>query len=332
MKKRRTIALPEGDPDGVRTPAFLSLGMVMVSWGMAPVFIRYLSDAYDPYSQAFIRFASATIALVAICFVWHRREFLRLFRESKVLFGLGMFIVFHQLLWTIGTYNATATMAQLIVTINVVFVIVFSFFLFQEERAVIRSPAYLIGTACSILGVAGVLARDPGSLQPVFDTGAVVLLITAVSWGVYKVWSKHIVMGLHPVPMFAVAAVYATFGLGVVMLVLGRPSTLVTADPRITAIAFVSGILPIGLAHPAYNYAQKHLGAAFSSSCNLIVPFLTYLFGMFILDDEALRATQWAGAAVLLAGAALVTYAGHRQRGTAGAASPPTGTRSDRRP
>jgi len=304
----------------------------MVSWGLAPVFIRYLSDAYDPYSQAFIRFASATIILVTICLVWHRHEFLRLFRESKALLGLGMFIVFHQLLWTIGTYNATATTAQLIVTINVVFVIVFSFFLFHEERAVIRSPMYLVGTVSSIVGVAGVLTRDPGSLRPVLDFGAVILLIVAVSWGIYKVWSKHIVMDIHPVPMFGVTAVYATLGLGVVMLVLGRPATLVTAGPRITAVAFVSGTLPIALAHPAYNYAQKHLGAAFSSSCNLIVPFLTHLFGMFILDDEALRPTQWVGAAILLAGAALVTYAGHRQAQTAAVTSLPTRTLNGRRP
>jgi drug/metabolite transporter (DMT)-like permease len=213
-------------------------------------------------------------------------------------------------------------MAQLITKLNIVFVIIFSFFLFHEERAVIRSPSYLGGTLLSLVGVAAVLAKDPASLVPIFDRAAALLLGTAVCWGVYMVWSKHLVMGMHPIPMFTVVSIYTTLGLGILSLTLGEPGTLIAAGPRLTAVAFISGLLPIALAHPAFHFAQRTLGSAFSNSCNLLTPLLTYLFGVTVLVNERLTRSQWLGAAMLIAGTALVTFALHRTHRRAATAAP----------
>ncbi|MCP4639408.1 MAG: DMT family transporter [bacterium] len=292
--------------------AIASLLTAMVSWALAPVFIRYLSDAYDPYTQAFARYLSATIALLAVCLVWFRPQLRALFRNSWPLLGVAALNAFQQCLWTAGTYGSTATMAQLIATSNVVLVIVFSYFLFHEERRVIKSPVYLAGTLLSLAGVAAVLAKEPGSLKPVIDTSAVLLLMTSVCWAVYKVWSKHLVMGMHPLPMFAIISAYTTVFLGVISFVLGDPGSILAAGPRISLVTFVSGLLPIAAAHTAFNHAQKHLGAAFSSSCNLVVPLLTFVFGMLILGNEYLNLQQWIGASALISGVAMVTWAHQR--------------------
>lgn len=305
-----------------RLPAAISLSASILSWAVAPVFIRYLSGPYDPYSQAFVRYASGAIALTAISMVWFRRDFLRLLTWSPGLLGVSCLNVFQQCTWTAGTYRSTATAAQLTVTLHGVFVIIASYILFHEERRVIRSPLYLVGTAVSFLGVTAVLAKDPASMLPVLDAGAAFLLTTAVFWGIYKVWSKHLVMGMHPIPMFAVIAVYTSLGLLGVSLTLGRPETIISAGARISVIAFISGLFPIALAHPAYNYAQKHLGAAFSSNFNLLVPLFTYLFGMLVLEDEYLTQVQWLGAALLLGGVAMVTTAGNRAQAPSPKAAP----------
>ena len=302
-------------PNARRTTAGIALIVSIVCWALAPVFIRFLKDAYDPFTQAFVRYASASVALVAISWVRFRAEFRWILRHSTPLVGMACLNVFQQSMWTAGCYGSTATMAQLTTKLTVVFVILLSFFLFREERAVITHPLYVFGTMLSFGGVACVLAKNPGSLVPVFDGAAMLLLLVAFCWAIYTVWAKHLVAGMHPVPMFTVLALYTTLGLGMVSCLFGHPATILEAGPRITGIVFVSGLLPIATAHPAFHFAQRRLGSAFSTSCNLFTPFVTYLFAILILADERLTPFQWVGAVVLITGTSLVTFAGQRAQG-----------------
>lgn len=296
----------------MRAPAMLALGLALFSWGMAPVFIRFMRSAYDPYSQSFIRYFFAAMTLTVLCLFAFRAEFLSLLRRPGPLFGIACLNITHQVTWTVGCYRASATLAQLIVQVGVVFVIIFSYLLFHEERSVIRSPFYLGGTAISFLGMAAVVTggrHTPGAV----DALTVILLLTpALCWAVYVVWAKHVVMSAHPVPMFAVLALINTLGTGAVACVLGRPACVVEAGVVTTLVALLSGMLPLALAHPAFHFAQKHLGSAFSSSCNLFSPLVTYLCASFFLDDVPLTVQQWAGAAVLISGTMMVVRTGQR--------------------
>ena len=149
--------------------------------------------------------------------------------------------------------------------------------------------------------------NTPGAL----DALTVVLLVTpAICWAVYVVWAKHLVMNCHPVPLFAVLALFNTVGTGAVACVLGRPACILEATAGITLVAFLSGILPLAAAHPAFHYAQRHLGSAFSSSCNLFSPFVTYVCASVFLDDVPLTLTQWGGAALLISGTMMVVQTG----------------------
>lgn len=292
--------------------AFWALILSIFGWGSAPVFIRWLGDAYDPYSQAFIRYASAALVLTVICWIGYRREFLAILRNPRGVWGIALVTMFLQTFWTLGCLKtSSATVAQLTSKLSIVFVIPLGYVMFREERTVIRSPSYLLGTVLSLLGLAAVVSRDGDLLMFRFDTATVYLVMVAVLWAVYTVWARHIVLGVHPVPMFTVMAILVTVGLGVVSLVLGNPATLVTAGVRTAGLAFVSGMFPIALAHPCFHYAQRHLGSAFCSSMNLINPLATFLFSLIILPDEKLLLHQWFGAALLLTGTFLVARASH---------------------
>jgi drug/metabolite transporter (DMT)-like permease len=294
-------------------PAAVAIVVTALSWSLAPVFIRLLSTAYDPFSQAFLRYTAAAIGIGAYAFVFYRRDFLALLLHPRPILGLACLNVVMQMAWTFGCYNSTATMAQLITKLTVVFVIIFSFFLFREERAVIRSPVFLVGTILSFLGVVVLVARAPGSLVPSMDTGSMFLVLTALFWSIYTVWGKHIVtVQLDPVPMFAAVAVFTTPMLGILSLSLGDPQTLLAADAKTTLIGIVSGLIPIALAHPCFHYAQKHLGSALCTSFNLTNPLGTYLIALAVLPGERLTLSQWLGAAILVIGAFSIVIAGRR--------------------
>jgi len=300
---------------GQRVQAMLALAVALVGWGAAPVFIRGLRGAYDPYSQAFIRYFFGTAFLCVLCMVSFRGEFLGLLRRPVPMMGMACISIMHQLTWTLGCYRASATLAQLIIQSGVIFVILLSFILFRDERRVIRSPQFLVGTALSFAGMAGLLAGGRGTVGSVDIVTAALLMGPALFWAVYVVWARHLVMNVHPVPMFAVLSIFITLGTGIISCLLGRPMCILEAGAGITALTFVSGVLPIATAHPAFHFAQKHLGSAFCSSSNLFSPALTYLFAAFFLDDPPLTVAQWAGALVLLGGTVLVMRTDARRSG-----------------
>lgn len=292
--------------------AFWALILSIFGWGSAPVFIRWLGDAYDPYSQAFIRYASAAVVLTVICWLGYRREFLNILRSPRGVWGIALITMFLQTFWTLGCLKtSSATVAQLTSKLSIVFVIPMGYIMFREERTVIKNPFYLVGTVLSLVGLAAVVSRDGDPLSFRFDAATVYLVLVAILWAVYTVWARHIVLRVHPLPMFTVMAILVTVGLGAVSVVLGNPKTLITAGASTAGLAFVSGMFPIALAHPCFHYAQRHLGSAFCSSMNLINPLATFLFSLVILPNERLLLHQWVGAALLLGGTFLVARASH---------------------
>lgn len=308
-----------------RVRAAAALAVAAIGWSLAPIFIRLCSEAFDPLTQAFVRYGSGTLMLAAICLVRWPAEFVHALRASRGVLGISAVNVVLQYIWTEGCYGSTATTAQLLIKLNIIFVIVIAYVVFQEERAVITSPSYLIGAIISLLGLAFVLAKDPRSLVPVFDRSSLLLILTAFVWAVYVVWGKHLSLRIHPVPMFGAIAVYTSIGLGAMALLLGDPGRVVAVTPPIWGVALVSGLVSIGIAHPAFQYAQRHLGSAWCSALILGNPLGTYFFSLVLLPDERLLPSQWLGAAVLLGGTALVVAAGRHGQARAIEAPDATG-------
>jgi len=295
-----------------RFSASVNLAISSVGWALAPVFIRDLSAVYEPHTQNFLRYLSAVVPLLFISIIWFRPGLRDALRAWRGMLGIALLNVAQQYTWAVGCAGSTATTAQLVSKLSIVFVVVLGFILYHEERAVIRSPWYLVGTLLSFAGLAAVIASDRASLIPVMNWPMAMLLATAVFWGGYTVWAKHLVGSLHPIPMFTVLSAYTTVGCGLFALTLGEPDALFTAGMKPTSIAIVSGLIPIALAHPTFFYAQKHLGSAFCTSVALLNPLVTYAIALWIWPDEHMVPHQWAGAALLLAGTLMVTRAGKR--------------------
>ncbi len=294
--------------------AYAGLAVAVVSWGFSPVFIRFLSAPYDPFTQAFLRYGSATAALLILSAWLYPRDFARAWRHAGPLLVLAVVLVAYQYTWTAGCSGANPTVAQLISKISLVLVILFSFAIFRDERSVIRSKEYLFGTLLCLVGVAFVLVRDPGRILPTLDVYTLLVWISALCWAVYAVWARHVSLNIHPVPMFTVLAVFSTIGLGALAVILGEPSSLFEAGAYNTGIAVLSGLFPIAAAHPAFHYAQRNLGSAYCNSLELLNPLITYVVAVLVWPEERLLVAQWFGGALLLAGAFMVLQARRHAR------------------
>ena len=294
--------------------AHVGLAVAVVSWGFSPVFIRFLSAPYDPFTQAFLRYAAATAALLVLSAWLYPMELRRAWSRARPLMFLALVLTAYQYTWTAGCSGANPTVAQLVSKISLVLVILLSFAIFRDERAVIRSKMYLIGAALSLIGVAFVVAGGPGRIAPSADIYTFLVGVSALCWAVYAIWGRHMAFDVHPVPMFTVLAVFTTGALGGLALVFGNPSSLFEAGAYNTGVAILSGLLPIAAAHPAFHYAQKNLGSAFCNTLELCNPLVTYVFAVMLWPGERLLPGQWMGGAVLIVGGVLVLQARRRDR------------------
>ena len=289
---------------------YFSVVLFTLGWAMTPVFVRFMADSYDPYTQAFLRYASAAVTLCLYTFFAHRKELIKAIKHWRVLVPLSLVVTIMQLAWTVAIYNTTATMAQLVTTLQAPFVILLSFLIFHDERKVIRSPRYLLGTLLCLIGVTGVFMREEGaSLRFYIDFALLLLIFVSIAWAVYAVWGRHTARKLHPVAMFTVISVYVSTGFIVTMLLFGDPRTLWTAGMRMNGIAFISGVICIAAAHCGFHYAQVRLGSAFCTSIQLLTPFITHVLALLFWPDEHLLWIQWAGGILLVAGSFLVIRA-----------------------
>jgi drug/metabolite transporter (DMT)-like permease len=298
--------------DSIRKWAYAGLLFVGFAWAIGPVTIRLLKDTYDPYTLALVRYIAAVFPLLGYSLVFHRTGLKAALRLSKALIPLAVLNVLMLLTWTIACFETPAVTAQLVVKVSVIFVVVLSFIVFHEERRVIRDPGYILGTIVSFIGVTIVLTEGSFSVALLFKGSTFLIIFTAALWAFYAISMKHLVTNIHPVPVFAVLAVYSMIGIIITASVMGDLSTIAHTDARTAGIGFVSGFVPIALAHPVYHFAQKHLGSAFCSSWTLLNPFFTFLVSLVLLPDETLGWIPLLGGCILIAGTLWVTIVSNR--------------------
>ncbi|MCL4215704.1 MAG: EamA family transporter, partial [Candidatus Hydrogenedentes bacterium] len=69
--------------------AWFTLIISVVSWALAPVLIRYLSDAYEPYGQNLVRYGNATVILIIVSALFYREDLLKVLRNPYAVLGLA---------------------------------------------------------------------------------------------------------------------------------------------------------------------------------------------------------------------------------------------------
>lgn len=282
--------------------AHIALISAGAGWALTPVVIRMTNDVYDPFTLSFYRYALALGPLLAMSLVLYRRDFARALRNPVQIVPLAAIMIVEQWTWVEGLKGTPAATAHLIMKISVVFIIVLSYIAFQEERGVIRSPRFVLGTLTSFAGVALVLNPGQGEWLPRIDFYAFLVILTAVLWALYSVGGKHTVKGLHPVPMFTVLSLYTAGAYGVLAWLYGQPGLVLDLDAKTIGLTAAISIIPLSIAHPLFHHAQIVLGSSYCGTFNLFTPAITYGLALIALPGERLNPTQLLGAGVLLAG------------------------------
>ena len=280
-------------------------------WIWATIIIKFLSPHFDVYTQNFYRYLATAVVLIPVNLIYLRKEFLHSLRNIGQFFPAVFLLLGFQTLWVTGIYLLEPTMVALISKSSILFVALFSFILFPDERKIMCSRVFITGSLMAVLGVIGVIVGKSNLQLGSFGPGVLVILLGSVLWAVYMITVKRIVRKTDTLVSACIIFSLAVPFFFVLSLLFGDIGSVLKAPAGVNTVLLVSGIFCVGIAN-AFNYKSiKLIGTTISSNFVLITPFFTAILSYFIFG-EILNFWQILSGIVLVAGCILLLHATNR--------------------
>lgn len=283
------------------TLIYLKLFLTAVLWGGTFVAGRIAAQDMGPASGSFLRFAVASLLLIAM--IWQaqgrlpipaRRQFIPLF-----LLGLSG-VAAYNIFFFLGLKLIPASRASLIVASNPVFIALGAALLFKERLTAAR----VAGIVLCLTGAVIVISRGdlPGLLGAGIGTGETFILGCIVSWVSYSLIGRDVLKEIPPLVAVAYACLIGTALLAPPALCEGMlPALPVYSLSSWSAVLFL-GLLGSAVAFTWYYEGIKALGPTRAAVFINFVPVSGVFLGWLILD-EALNLSLLFGAALVITGA-----------------------------
>jgi len=269
-------------------------------WSLGPIFIKYLTGSLDSWTQNLLRYSAACLFWLPFLLlsIKNKRFDTRTWRRAALPAALNVTM---QSLWVAGFYYIGPAFMALLGKTTVIWIVGFSFVLFPDERALVKSKRFWLGLALSVTGVVGVICFKKDFALTGTLTGVVMALVSAFMWGVYTVSARSAFRDIDSRSGFSVMSMYTVAGLCVLALLFGRVGDCVSMDIKSWAVVVFSGVTCIGLAHVLYYAAMRRIGATIPALVVLVQPFAVLAVSRVIFE-ESLNVFQLAFGLVLLAG------------------------------
>jgi len=283
-----------------RFPAYLALGVGILSLGFSAIFVRWANA--PGIVTSFYRMAIATI-LLAWPFYRRVKATGNLSRRGLRFAVLGgLFFLADVALWSTGVVLSGATNPTLLANTAPLWVGLGALVLFRERL----KAMFWVGLMLAMTGAVVILGLD--SLRAVsFGVGTLFGLLAGIFYGGYFLITQRGRETLDSLTYFWPAAVTSTLGLLVLSLALRQP---LSGYPASTYLNFVAlGLVTQVFGYLAINHALGYLPASIVSPTMLGQPVVTAILAGPLLG-EALSPWQGLGGLTVLAG----VYVVHRSQ------------------
>ena len=279
-------------------PAYLALGVGILSLGFSAIFVRWANA--PGIVAGFYRVAIAT-ALLAWPFYRRVKAQGSLSRRGLRFAVLGgLFFAADLALWATGVVLSGATNPTLLANTAPLWVGLGALVLFRERL----KAMFWVGLLLAMTGAVVILGLD--SLRAVsFGVGTLLGLLAGIFYGGYFLITQRGRETLDSLTYFWPAAVSSTLGLLILCLALRQPLTGYPASAYLNFLAL--GLVSQVFGYLSINYALGHLPASIVAPTMLGQPIATAILAGPLLG-EALSLWQVLGGLAVLAGVYVVHH------------------------
>jgi drug/metabolite transporter (DMT)-like permease len=283
---------------------YLFLFLNVLTWGLAPVLIKWLSRYFDIHTQNFYRFLAAGISLSFTAWINYPGPWSRALKKLGSFVWPAIFVVATQVLWVSGIYLSKASLAMLMGKLDVFFIILFSYFIFHDERKVVKSNRFKIGVIMALIGVIGVTVGQ-GKVSVGMGWGMVMIFLSRVTWALYAVTVKITTSKFPSIISSALVMSIGSVFLFPIGLGWGHLGQLGQTSFWVLVLLFASGIVCIGVGQGLFHRNIQKMGTVITSSFILSTPLVTLVLAYLILGEK-LTFFQIVSGLLILAGCYII--------------------------
>ena len=279
---------------------YIKLLLTAFFWGGTFVAGRILKDNVGPFSAAFLRFAVASILLLAIvrrndgCFPQLKRS------QWLPVALLGLTGVFaYNAFFFKGLQLISAGRASLIIATSPVLIAIFSAWVYGEKL----SPVKITGILVSVAGAMVVISK--GSLVAIFrnglGTGELMIFGCVASWVAYSLLGKSVMATISPLVAVAYSAAVGAVFLFLPAWAEGLPGDLQRYTPTEWAGIIYLGLFGTVIGFVWYYEGIRKLGALRAGLFINFVPISAIILA-FLLLAEPVTVSLLVGAGLVVTG------------------------------
>jgi len=280
---------------------YLKLFLTAVLWGGTFVAGRIAAQDMGPAAGSFLRFAVASLLLIAMTWQVEGRLPLPARRQLLPLFLLGLTgVAAYNIFFFLGLKLIPASRASLIVASNPVFIALGAALLFKERLTAARAA----GIALCLTGAVIVISRGDisGLLGAGIGAGETFILGCIVSWVSYSLIGRGVLKEVSPLVAVAYACLIGTIILAAPAFAEGMIPALPGYSLTSWAAILFLGLLGSAVAFIWYYEGIKALGPTRAAVFINFVPVSGVLLGWLILD-ETVNLSLLFGAVLVISGA-----------------------------
>lgn len=284
---------------------YLFLVLNVLCWSIVPIMIKWLGSYFDIHTQNFYRYLAAGIFLFILARSIYPVSWSGAVKRLKTFLLPAVFMVTTQVLWVAGIYRSNASLAVILGKMDLIFIILFSYFIFRDEREVIRSARFKIAVIIIFIGMVGVVLGQSREMVLEMGLGMLLIFLACISWALYTISVKIATNNVIPLISSSLVVALATVFLFPVALTLGNLKGLSEIPLQGIMVLLASGILGVGIGQVLFYLNVKNVGTVITSSFILSTPILSLIFAYFILGEK-LTLIQILSGLLILAGCYII--------------------------
>jgi len=281
----------------------------MVLWAANFIVVKDVLDLLPPVGFTFLRYALASVALLALLRWSEGRIQLPRPGAGRILLLGGLGFGVYQMLWTMGLQSIPAGDSALLIAASPVLTAVIAVLIGTDTLNLRKG----VGVLLSFVGVVLVIAAGVGIELSGSPIGFALTMAAALCWATYTAFGARVLRRHSPLVM----TTWATIGGTLVLAPLGLaqlaapgawgPEQAAHLPEIIFAIAF-SGLLAAALANVVVFRGVQQLGPTRIMALQSLVPAMAVVLAAVFLS-EPIRPVQVIGGGIIILGVALTRFA-----------------------
>lgn len=295
----------------------------MLCWGITPVLLRGLTPFIDAWTANGLRYPLAAILYWPL--LW------KLYRSGELTSSLvkcclvpALLSAGGQIFWALAHYELQASEIGFFVRTSTAWAILGSMYLFADERHLLTQPRFYAGLAIIVAGfllMSLIPEKSASTMAPTvidgslrngnYTLGVVYALLSSSFFGLYLASIRWFIPNVHPMRAFSIVAQMVSVVMLCLMMILGDPTSIYRQTAFSWSLLIGSSIMGISIGHVLAYTAVQRLGAAITSSCQSVLPFITAAAAGITLSETLLR-QQWMGGVTMIVGAGLLLSIRHQ--------------------